>query len=148
MVGIAQKDFPFELGSDAFYAPVCGNIVVDPEVLELHLNVGERSIETVKLVSTDLKANYTITGSVDYVVVSPTEGTVEKNSEVSLELTVDCPEDAGDFTINVPLVFSDDNGITMSDAVPESIDIELSCGVVPIKLVGQWFKSNAGAGTR
>ena len=127
VIGIAQEDFFFELGSDAFYNPECGNIILEPEVLELSLQVEERTIETVKLVSNGLAANYELINSIEHVSPSQDQGTVEQDSEEALDLTITCPAGAGDYPQDLELSFSDDNGNVISEAVPEIIDIELHC---------------------
>ena len=127
VIGVAQKSFHFELGGDAYYNPECGRIDLEPEVLEVSLLVDESTIETVKLVSTELEANYELFNDTEHVQTGTTEGTVQQNGEETLELIITCPAEVGDYPQTLDLTFADDDGIPFQDAVPEVIAIELHC---------------------
>ena len=127
VVGIAMADFPFALGSDAFYSPVCGHIEIDPQKVERSLDKGDSAEVNVRLISHDLAVTYAITNVIAHVDPDPEQGTVAKNSEATVVLTLNCGDDTGLFPADLELQFRDEDGHLLDAAVPPAINVELTC---------------------
>jgi hypothetical protein len=127
IVGVAQDDFLFALGSDAFYEPECGSITLDPEILEVSLHVEESKVETVRLISDKLEVGYEIVTSVEHVTADPIEGTVAKDTQEEIKLTLTCPAAAGSYPQTLDLAFRDGSDALLTEGVPRAIEVKLKC---------------------
>lgn len=127
VVAIDYEDFPFTLGSDAYFNAACGKITLEPESVEKMIEVGETVSATVRLISHELVASYTVSNSLAFVEVEAMTGTVEEDGEVVIELTFRCDEEAGVFSGDLGLGFRDESGHVLDTVVPQLIHTKLTC---------------------
>jgi subtilisin family serine protease len=128
VIAVDQKNFVPELGGDDLYQPECGYIVAQPDSLQLYLKTGQTEDLTIDLVSYKLTADYDVINSVPNVVVNNNQGTVQADSTSPLDLTLGCPDNSSG-VYNYPLDFNwvDESGNSLSENVPETIEVELTC---------------------
>jgi hypothetical protein len=84
-----------------------GEITLEPETLTVSLDVGETSNETVALVSERLAADYEVVNTQPHVTIGNPQGSVEADGMIDLDLTVTCPQEAGNYPQSFDLLFTD-----------------------------------------
>jgi hypothetical protein len=127
VAGAAQKKLASGLGSDAWFAPTCGKITLEPNQLNVVLNAGESTTEDAKLVSHGLAADWEITSSVAHVEPALAGGSLDADGEAALDPTITCPATPGGYGGFLDLEFRDSDGNVIDKAVPESLPVDIVC---------------------